>query len=169
MYGSQIIQVASTPINGGFKIIAPISGESSGIAMSSLSIARRRLLGDGVVLALSGSFIVAPFDGIIESINPQGTSIVFKANNSLKVALTLGAPEQQLIGYCLRFQVQVGAPITQGQRIAELDISKYNQLDQNAAITFPGAFPKAEIFHHFQKFIAGEDPLFVVKVKKTWT
>lgn len=151
----------------GFTVLAPVTGEVYPLAQSSQPMIANGIIGEGVLLNLSGNKIVAPFDGVITELPATLHRFQIKAKSGIKVMVLMPQHTDKFHGQGFLPQVKAGQAVRMGQLIANFNPQKTQSLDnQECAVVVTNPELLGHIYSANKKVTAGEDVLLTITAKK---
>ena len=163
MYGTSKLRFEQHQLPQGLDIIAPLSGNVLPLEEAHGALARRRILGDGIVLEPTGEQLLAPFDGTLMRRSSCGKHWLLRASSGLLLALLFHHPFSSLLGTVIRPRCHTGQGFSRGQPLAVLDLPRFRQQHQpQICILLPNSDKLGQILCRPQAHLAGQDSLFVI-------
>lgn len=166
---NQVQHVAENEIPASnFAVNAPFTGKIQTISNHPSSLFSRGHLGAGVVIEASGFKLLSPVTGLLEKIAGAGTEYYFKAQNGVKVLVSIDVDEKQLplIGY--KLDVHESSKLTRSDLVASFDFREQNSpVCVTMIILTPERF--GALYCGAKQVIAGQDPLIKIVAKKKKT
>jgi PTS system glucose-specific IIA component len=106
------------------KVLAPISGEIVDISTVPDSVFSDKIIGDGIAINPTGSFLVSPIDGTIGKIFDTNHAFSIISNNEIELFVHFGIDTINLKGKGFKriFNLKETNIIKKGEIIIELDL-----------------------------------------------
>lgn len=104
------------------KLLAPVSGESIGLAKVADDVFSSGMMGQGFGVEPTSNDIVAPVSGEITMIAETKHAIGFKTAEGLEVLLHMGLDTVSLKSEPFEIKVEVGQKVQAGQAIAKMEV-----------------------------------------------
>ncbi|AYV68703.1 hypothetical protein C2I06_18455 [Niallia circulans] len=102
-------------------LISPVLGTVKDIAESSDFMFAEKILGDGIFVSPTDSYVIAPCDGKINSITKSKHAITLYTDNQVPVLLHIGIDTVELNGKGFDLFVKEGQLVKAGQKLAKVD------------------------------------------------
>lgn len=102
-------------------LLSPVAGRVESLNTTRDLPLMQGIWGCGVAISTRHSSCIAPFDGVIESIDIPSQRWQLKAKNGLRVMVQIGQPQQSLFGERLQLCAQEGEKIIAGEAFALFD------------------------------------------------
>ncbi len=103
------------------ELAAPADGRLLPVEQVPDPVFSRKMLGDGVAIALEGSQVVAPADGVVTMLFPTGHAFGLTMKNGIEILVHIGLDTVALNGKGFVPCAGVGDRVEKGQRIIEVD------------------------------------------------
>ena len=103
-----------------FTVLAPADGQVKPLEQVPDPAFAEKMLGDGLAVAPTSSYIVAPFDGIITSIHKSLHAVTLK-NDQVEILMHIGVESVGLNGQGFEAFVQNGDHVKTGQKLISFD------------------------------------------------
>lgn len=147
-------------------ILSPINGRVKPLDDFPLEVIKQRMLGEGVVVEASGYQLVAPFDGIVERLNPTCEELRITSSSGVKMRIQLGLNAQHMMAEGFKIKVQEKIPFHTGQVLLEFDLRKMKSLLKSSlfAITIQNSQKLKGVVPNYRQVIAGEDNIFTLLI-----
>lgn len=91
----------------------------------------KKMLGDGIAVYPTEGKVVAPFDGVVESLFPTGHAIGLKSNDGIELLIHLGLETVNLKGKYFEAHVKQDEVIKKGQLLITFDLKKIEEAGYN--------------------------------------
>ena len=106
------------------ELFAPVGGTLLSLREVPDLVISEKLIGDGVAIApeRSTNMIYAPCDGTISRITASNNAFTIKRDNGLEIYVTFGIGTNAFTGKGLSSRIIVGAKVTQGTPIINIDM-----------------------------------------------
>ena len=126
------------------KIVSPLTGEVIPLAQINDSTFSSGLIGKGIAVKPINGKLVAPFDGIVESIFKTKHAIGIKSNSGVEMLIHIGIDTVRLNGQFFSCHVQTGQKINTGDLLIEFDIDSI--INSGYDITTPILITNYELY-----------------------
>jgi glucose-specific phosphotransferase system IIA component len=121
----------------------PLTGRLMRIEDVPDEIFSDRVMGDGFAVEVEGNDVLAPIDGVIDSIFPGGHAVCIKGDNGINVLIHVGL-ESYKIPKLNTIYVQAGDRVKQGQRLVK---TNWRKLKNASSAISPVVFLAQETIH----------------------
>lgn len=91
----------------------------------------KKMLGDGIAVYPTEGKVVAPFDGVVESLFPTGHAIGLKSNDGIELLIHLGLETVNLKGKYFEAYVKQDDVVKKGQILITFDLKKIEAAGYN--------------------------------------
>lgn len=161
----QFVDKSQTP--KGFVVIAPVSGDIQSLNESDMPLLSSGVLGEGVLINLSGNKIVCPFDGVVTQIPPTLQQIQIKAKSGIKLLIVMPQGCGENHGHGFLPQVKTGQAVRAGQLLAHFNPQQMQSLpNQQTAVVITNAELLGGLYCSNKRVTAGEDILLTITAAK---
>lgn len=109
---------------GGFKILAPATGQVDKIEAVPGANHAFKFVGEGVLIRLEGQTICSPINGKIIEYLPSLGKVLIQAKNKMRFLLQLSFQHLELNGLGIKPLIRQGQTVEIGQPILQLDLYK---------------------------------------------
>lgn len=116
-----ISQTIDSPLVGQFKKLEDVPDATFA----------KKMLGDGIAVYPNEGKVVAPFDGVVESLFPTGHAIGLKSNDGIELLIHLGLETVNLKGKYFEAHVRQDEIIKKGQTLITFDLKKIEEAGYN--------------------------------------
>lgn len=127
-----------------------------------------KTLGDGVCIIPTEGILVAPVDGVIETLFPTNHALAILSDDGVEILMHIGIDTVELKGEFFTAKVEQGQHVKKGDVIMEFDINaitkKGYNMDTPIIVTNPVEFPYLEIIGKGD--VARGADLFIAKTHK---
>ncbi|XOV77862.1 MAG: PTS glucose transporter subunit IIA [Aestuariibacter sp.] len=149
-----------------FRILSPVNGRVKPLDSFPSKVIAQRYLGEGVVVEASGFQVIAPFDGMVERLNPTCEEVRLTSTAGIKMRIQFGLNAHHLMADGFRIKVPENVPFKRGQVIVEFDLRKMKMALKSTlfAITILNSQKLKGIVPNYRQVIAGEDHLFTLLI-----
>ncbi|WP_018690996.1 PTS sugar transporter subunit IIA [Algicola sagamiensis] len=154
----------------GIKLLAPASGEVLPLSRSKQVMISSGMLGDGVVLAMSGNCVCAPTQCKLSLRQPTAKQIKLTTKHGLELLFTLPEHIETLMGHGLNWKAKQGEQLHPGQAIFEFDpllLRKHCTAPYAMSVTVLNYHLVQQITCHRKRVTAAEDVLLTIHPKQT--
>ncbi len=152
----------------GIEIRSPVSGLVSAPDAAAGQVYQSGLIADAVQVQLQGHQLIAPFSGVVTSLDRGGHRILLHHQNGLKLEIAFPPQTAQ---HTLGFQwlVTERSKISAGQPLLQFDAARLAPWCQPLyCILAVSEHPKIQRIHSKSGFVAaGQDPLFWLELTQT--
>ncbi|MBC3764331.1 PTS sugar transporter subunit IIA [Neptunicella marina] len=147
-------------------VLSPLSGTVFNIEQLDHPLYGMQFLGFGVGLKLSGSVLIAPFNGELSNLSLVQRCVQIRATNGLMMQIQIGINQPFQHGEGLNTQLKKQTNIKRGERLFEFNLHQLKQHSSDiiCAITILNSHKLTDILPHYHTVMAGQDPLFTVTV-----
>lgn len=102
---------------------APLAGKLVAIDTVPDEVFSDRVMGDGFAIELTGSSVIAPFDGIVQTVFPTGHAVCIESDEGIQVMIHLGL-ETHVISGLYTPLVTLHQVVKQGQPLTKINFNK---------------------------------------------
>lgn len=102
--------------------VSPMQGTILPLEKVNDQVFSSKMMGDGFAVELTGSNVVAPFDGEITMTFPTGHAYGIKRDDGLEVLIHIGMDTVELEGKCFDMKVEKGQKVKQGDLLCKVDL-----------------------------------------------
>lgn len=147
-------------------MLSPLSGYAISLEDINSAVYNLQFLGQGAGLKLTGSTLLAPFGGKLSALVLPERMIQLTAENGLRLQIQIGINLPLQHGEGIYTNVKPGDCFKQGERLVEFNLLQLKQQSNDiiCAITILNSHKLAAILPHYQKVMAGQDPLFTLTI-----
>jgi phosphotransferase system IIA component len=162
----RFVEKSQTP--QGFSILAPVTGAVYLSESIDQQVINATLLGEGVIVQLTGNKIVAPFDGVVSELPGSCHRIQLTANNGIKLVIAMANDIIQLMGLGLEPQVKEKQKVVAGQPLLNLNLQQLQRISNPCycGIFVTNAEQLGYIYCSAKKVTAAEDVLLTLTAKQ---
>jgi len=103
-----------------FTVLSPVTGNTKPLEQVPDPAFAEKMLGDGLAVEPTDSFVVAPFDGTVTSLHSSLHALTLR-NGSVEILIHIGVESVMLKGKGFKALVQTNQSVKQGQKLIEFD------------------------------------------------
>ena len=149
------------------ELMAPINGQAIDLAQTLDPLINQGLMGSGIAIEPIGNRIVAPCNGIIDTIAATGHQLTIISKHGVSIRIIIGHDGLATHGVGYHKKVEVGSKVTTGQTLIELDTLKLKKQLKSMTVAVLVTKGALKLLPQWGSKRAGEDLLLKVIIKKT--
>lgn len=163
------VEKSQTP--QGFYVTAVLSGDIHPLSTASQQLISQGILGEGVLIEVSGHKMVAPFDGVITEFPGSCHRIQLKSNNGIKLTIVFDNFIDRALGLGFTPLVTQGQKVARAQPMLNFNLQQLHKLSQPCycAVLVNNAEQLGQLYCNNKKVTAGEDILLTLTAKPAAT
>ena len=116
-----------------------------------------KVLGDGVFVRPTGNVILAPCDGVIETVTDTLHAITMYDENKIPLILHIGIDTVELEGKGFRVFVRNGEAVSRGQKLLEVDVEYIRNEGYDPSVILIAADPACKVEkRNLEQLVDGE-------------
>lgn len=162
---NNLVSIDQLPVHSkSIPVISPLTGRALPLDQVNSKVFQQRLLGEGLAIDMTGSKVLAPFNGVMQQLPATAHQLRLKAHNGLIMLIQIGIGSEQLMGDGFVVHVQQGQSFQTGDLLLSINVQKLKKrLDRIISpVTILNSTKLAGILPHHQQVIAGQDQLMTL-------
>ncbi|GKU27843.1 glucose-specific PTS transporter subunit IIBC [Clostridium folliculivorans] len=150
------------------RIVVPISGKLLDLSEVPDNVFASRMMGDGFAINPTDGLVVAPVDGVVESIFPTKHALTMTASNGRELLIHIGIDTMNLKGEGFELLAEAGQKVKKGESLLKVDLDyiKANAKSIISPIIFTNLSEDEAVSLAYNKEVVNGEKNVVYIVKK---
>lgn len=116
--------LTETEVNKNFELSSPVTGDLIPITEVKDPVFASKAMGEGIGIVPDAGILIAPVDGIIETVFPTGHAVGLKTVQGIEVLMHIGINTVELKGAGFEVKVAAGDHVKKGEILVIFDLEK---------------------------------------------
>ncbi|WP_416304972.1 PTS sugar transporter subunit IIA [Neptunicella sp. SCSIO 80796] len=164
---NNLVSIDQLPVHTkSIPIISPLTGKAMPLDQVPSEIFSQRLFGEGLAIEMTGSKVIAPFNGIMHQVPATAHQLRLKASNGLMMLIQIGIDSHEMMGEGFELHVRSGQPFSSGDLLLSINLQKLKKRLSRviSPVTILNSNKLTGILPHYQQVIAGQDQLMTLYI-----